>query len=89
MVRIDKQHIGNLLLVELLSEKNRYLNSIRHYEKKYNASVSDFEEALAKSKKEDFEAWDDLVDWQANQSLLLKTEAQIEDIRNGNIEVAD
>jgi hypothetical protein len=89
MVRVDKHQIGNLLLVGLLSERNLYLSKIRQFENRHHLSFEAFEEKVNTASQDDFENWDDLIDWKANLSLLAKTEEQITDVRNGNIEMAE
>ena len=88
MIRVDKQQIGNLLLVELMAERNLYLSKIRYFENRHKTDFAAFEKNVNSSSTESFGNWDELIDWQAANSLLSKTEEQITDIRNGDIEVA-
>ena len=65
MLKIDKQDIGQLLLPDSLASLHSAQEKLRLFERKYQTSLEDFSTALKTSEQEDFEAWDDYMEWKA------------------------
>ncbi|MBS1494140.1 MAG: hypothetical protein JST55_11540 [Bacteroidetes bacterium] len=45
-------------------------NRIDLYSKKYNSTFEEFEQKIKKSAKENFEEWDDYMEWNALQKFF-------------------
>jgi len=48
-----------------LSKMKEYESAMREFEKKYNLIFEEFEKQLKATSKEDFEKWDDYIEWKA------------------------
>ncbi|CAG5068186.1 hypothetical protein DYBT9623_00915 [Dyadobacter sp. CECT 9623] len=88
MLTLSKKQIGNWVLLDYLSQKQVYSDKISFLEKKYDADLASFENQIKNASSEDFEAWDDLIEWKAYQQLLSEITAKITDIRNGDFQMA-
>ena len=54
---------------------------IRYFEKKYGCDLSAFEDGI-KQLPEDFERWDDFIEWKAYMESIKELEARIEMIED-------
>jgi hypothetical protein len=88
MQLISKQEIGQWLYLNQLSEKLLLEEKIRLYEKKYNQTLKSLEKHINSHKTEDFEKWDDYIEWKAYKDILVEINKKIDDIRNGFFQVA-
>ena len=52
-------------------------------------SLEAFEKQFETADKEIVDEWDDYIDWKAAHEFLIRINAKIQDIKNGNIEVID
>lgn len=75
-------------MLDYLSQKQVYSDKISFLEKKYNMELESFENQIENASSEDFEAWDDLIEWKAYNQLLSEIIAKITDIRNGDFQMA-
>lgn len=69
MMKIDKQDIGHLLLLDYLASLHSAREKLRLFEHKYQTSLDEFSTALKASDQEDFKAWDDYMEWKAYQRV--------------------
>ena len=53
------------LMSETLMKVEYYRGLMKPFEHKYSTSFKDFEKQIESSKQEDFQAWDDLIEWEA------------------------
>ncbi|MBK1618872.1 hypothetical protein CKO42_10595 [Lamprobacter modestohalophilus] len=88
MITIDKQDIGHLLLLDHLASLHSAQEKLRLFERKYQTSLDEFSAALKSSDQEDFEAWDDYMEWRAYRRVSEDLSQKIEEIRHGHFEVA-
>ncbi|MCE7060895.1 hypothetical protein [Dyadobacter sp. CY343] len=88
MLTLSKKQIGNWVLLDYLSQKQVYSDKISFLEKKYDTDLQSFENQIENASSENFEAWDDLIEWQAYHQLLSEITAKITDIRNGDFQMA-
>ena len=70
-------------LIEAIYYYNIAKQKIRLFESKYKMGLEDFEKKLT---KEDFERWDDLLEWKAYSRLLKEKEEIIK--KHGYIKVS-
>lgn len=88
MITIDKQDIGNLVLLDYLASLHSAQEKLRLFERKYQTSLDEFSVALKASDQEDFEAWDDYMEWKAYRRVSEDLSQKIEEIKRGHFEVA-
>jgi hypothetical protein len=88
VLTLSKKQIGNWVLLDYLSQKQVYSEKISFLEKKYDLNLQAFESQIENSLEENFQAWDDLIEWKAYHQLLADVTAKITDIRNGDFQVA-
>ena len=60
---VNDKEVKNLLKADLLYRLHILEEEIRLFEKKYNKKFSEFEKEV--SEKENFEKWDDYLDWKS------------------------
>jgi hypothetical protein len=53
-----------------MTEKERFIEKIKLYEKKYGLTFDEFEIKIRQSGNENFEEWDDLIEWEAYTRFL-------------------
>ena len=88
MLTLTKKQIGNWVLLDYLSQRQVYSEKISLLEKKYESDLHSFEDRIENAVDENFEAWDDLIEWKAYHQLLSEITAKITDIRNGDFQMA-
>ncbi|MEO6284186.1 MAG: hypothetical protein ABIN80_01700 [Dyadobacter sp.] len=88
MLTISKKQIGNWVLLDYLSQKQLFQEKVNLLEKKYNLDFKTFENQVENSLIENFEAWDDLIEWKAYNHFLSEINSKITDIRNGDFQMA-
>ena len=89
MVQVSKQSVQQWMMFEYLSKKHRFQDTINMFERKYGMPYADFEKRFETAEKEVFEEWDDSIDWAAAHEFLIRINAKIQDIKDGNIEIID
>lgn len=88
MISITKDSIKNLYETELTFELNQVKDKIELYSKKYNSSFEQFEQKINSSEKENFEEWDDYMEWNAFQKSYQDLLQKKSDLENDNFKVA-
>lgn len=88
MLIIEKSEVANWLLLLYKSEHKKIEEKLELFEKKYNQNFSDFEMNIGKSEQENFEKWDDYIEWKAFQKSLVNLNNNIREIENGHFKVA-
>lgn len=88
MQQINKNDIGTLLYLDILSDKLLIEEKIKLFNKKYNKSLSAIEKQINHTKTENLELWDDYIEWKAYLDFLSDINKKIDDIKNGLFQVA-
>jgi hypothetical protein len=88
MTTLSKKDISELYELELTAKKHKIEEKIQHYRKKYDMQLEEFKTNLL-SEEEDFEKWDDYVEWKAMQKSLESVERNIKDLQSGNFRIAE
>lgn len=88
MLIVPKQSVANWLIAECLATQHTVNEKIRLYERKYNQSWEDFSLSLHAAADEDFERWDDYIEWKAYQKLSEELTVKLNEVKHGNFEVA-
>ena len=69
MVTISKEKVANWQVLDLLAEKQHLETKLGFFQRKYDLSLSDFKNEV-NSQEENFEKWDDLMEWEAFDKSL-------------------
>ena len=89
MVTISKQQMAEWILLDYLAKTHSLKEKISVYVKKYNKNFEDFEKEVNTAPKEDFEKWDDYIEWKAFHNFYKTYIEQIEEVKNGNFQLAE
>ena len=84
---IDKQSVGDLLLLDVLADLHRVKRKLAHFASKYGADVSQFE-VRVNAEGESFEHYDELIEWKAYQAACDELSERIEELKHGRFQVA-
>ena len=84
MLTITKEDIKNIFYANLFYEIHKTEEIISLFKKKYGKNFEEFEKD-AKSGKENFEIWDDYIEWKAYKKTLEKLKKDEKDLASGNI----
>lgn len=87
MTTINKRHISELILMEAYADLHKVQDKIKHYEKKYATQFEDLEKII-NQEAEDFEKYDDYIEWKAYLNQLKDLRQKIKDIKSGNYQVS-
>ncbi len=88
MLVIDKHRVADWMLLSYLAEQRQLQEKIVIYEKKYGTSFLEFEKTTNQKENEDFQEWDDFIEWQAYTNFHTNITKTINDIKSGNFQVA-
>jgi len=58
-----------------------------YFSNKYNQSLKEFKKKINQSKKENFEHWDDYIEWKAFNDFWEQLNTKIKDIENGDFQI--
>ncbi len=86
MVIVKKKDIGDALLIEAYGEMHQIKERIRFFQGKYQQNFEDFSKSMKKN-EEDFEQFDDYIEWKSYQKVYHETFQKIEDLKSGNFQV--
>jgi hypothetical protein len=86
-IEVKKEAVINVLRLELISEIQALKKSLELYEIKYGKSLKEFEKEVLEG-KEDFEKWDDYMEWKAYENTCKDRLSHLKDLKNAkNIRV--
>ncbi|MBF0103223.1 MAG: hypothetical protein HQK77_20170 [Desulfobacterales bacterium] len=88
MITVKKQDVGNWLLIDYLSTLYTIREKLRFFEGKYHHAWEKFETESLTSLKEDFDLWDDFIEWKAYVKMSKELSFKIDEVRHGNFEIA-
>ena len=88
MLTLTKKQIGNWVLLDYLAQKQQLQEKMNILEKKYDVDLQTFENQVENASSEDFQVWDDLIEWRAYTQFLSEIDSKIADIRNGDFQMA-
>jgi len=87
MLTINKQEISNLLLLNYLSSLHSVREKLRLFENKYHTSWENFSGSLKSKNKEDFQEWDDYIEWKSYMKISDELTHRINEVRHGYFEI--
>ena len=86
MVVFNKKNIGDVLLIEAYGELYQIREKLRFFQGKYQKNFKTFSK-LIETEDENFEQYDDYIEWKAYDKLYEETVQKIEDLKSGNFQV--
>ncbi len=87
MTTINSDTIKNIYYANILYQLHTVEDKLSFFESKYNTSLEKFDGNL-KDSSEDFEKWDDYMEWKAFRKKSKDLSAQKKDIEDGNYKVS-
>jgi len=78
-IRVSKDEVRVFEKLKAISQIAPIKERIRFFEGKYSCTLGEFE-AIIKREKEDFERWDDYMEWKAYAESLKDLESKMRDI---------
>ena len=88
MIKIQKQEIASWLLLDYQAKLFNFKEKLNLFESKYQKSFSEFESNINKSVKENFEMWDDYIEWKSYYKMSIDFENKIKEVEHGHFEIA-
>ncbi|MFQ5603947.1 MAG: hypothetical protein ACE5HS_11825 [bacterium] len=88
MVVIDSSILKDLYYANLIYEIHKTAEKLRIYRKKYGLSFDEFEETVKSDETEDFNKWDDYMEWKAYEKLMVRYQKEKKDLEIGNYKVS-
>ncbi len=85
---ISKEQVSNWVLLDYFAQKQVLNDKIVFLERKYTTDFQTFEKEINQASEENFEKWDDYIEWQAYNQFLFEIIVKIEDIKNGYFQLA-
>ena len=88
MITIQKESVANWLLAEYMATLHMVNAKQTFFERKYEQTWPEFVAAIESAAEEDFERWDDYIEWKAQVSVAQELILKIDEVKRGNFEVA-
>lgn len=87
MWTVSKNEVADLLRLDLMARLREAEEKERIYRQRHQQSFETFEQTV-QQEEEDFEQWDDYVEWKAYRNVRRDLEQKIDALRRGDFEVA-
>lgn len=87
MTVISREKVKDMYYASLMYEYHRVTEKIRLFEKKYGASFGEFEKKMRESRKEEFEKWDDYMEWKGYEMVLQRLIKEKKELEVGDFKV--
>ncbi len=88
MVVLEKITTQEFELFHLLYQIHTLRYKIHFFEIKYKCKFNEFEDSIEKMNVENFEEWDEYLEWKANSKLLNQLLSQKKDIESGDFSIS-
>ncbi len=88
MIKIAKQSIQKILTDYYNEELKKNLWQDWQFQEQYLATFFDFEKQIKNKETENFDLWDDYMEWKACRKMINSLKMKIKEIKNGNFEMA-
>lgn len=88
MVIIPSNSIKNICYADVLYELHKVEDKIRLLKNKYNLSFEEFEDKIQNLEEENFEYWDDYIEWKAYTKSFKELIKEKEYIKNGDFKLS-
>ena len=80
-IKITKEEIKEYEKLKIISKITLLKEKISLFEIKYGGTIGEFKESMSK-KEEDFQEWDDFIEWKATVEALDDLKKKLADIKN-------
>ena len=87
MWTVSKSEVADLLRLDLMARLREAEEKEALYRRTHQQSFEAFEQTVQQG-EEDFERWDDYVEWKAYRRVRQNLEQKIEALRRGDFEIA-
>ncbi|PIU55944.1 MAG: hypothetical protein COS87_03640 [Chloroflexi bacterium CG07_land_8_20_14_0_80_45_17] len=82
ILKVSREEIRQYEKLKTISEMALVKEKLGLLERKYHCTFPEFEEKTRGKEKEDFEAWDDYIEWKAYDKTLQELEAKTKEIES-------
>ncbi|ADC66644.1 conserved hypothetical protein [Ferroglobus placidus DSM 10642] len=79
---VTKKEVIEYKKLEIISHIASIKSKIELFESKYGCKFEDFEKKLKERQDEDFEEWDDYIEWKAYVKTLEELREKLKEIEN-------
>ncbi len=86
MLEISREHVQNMMRLELLAQQRETDDQITAFEKKYGCTFAEFE-AQVNAETENFEHWDDYLEWKAAVNVRATLAQNLTELQYGNFKI--
>ena len=80
-IKVSKEDIITIEKLKIISEIAPIKERIKLFKRKYGCSIEDFERKLEEN-EENFEQWDDYIEWTAYEKKLKELERKLKEANN-------
>ena len=77
-----RKEFFRFLINEALMKAEYYRSLVKPFERKYSTSFKNFRKQIETSEQEDFQAWDDLIEWEAYFRAYEEWSKKYEELKN-------
>lgn len=84
----SKSQIGNWILLDYAAQKQVIIEKVELFQNKYKLDFDAFETEINSSSVENFDAWDDYIEWKAYQEFLEEILTKMDEIKHGYFQMA-
>jgi hypothetical protein len=88
MTVINANNTLEFQLFKILYQIHSIEDKINMFTNKYKLDFTEFEEIVRNTKEENFDLWDDYIEWKANSKSLKQLLAQKKDIESGDFSIS-
>lgn len=88
MIEIPKSELIPLIIGHYSRQLQESAFHIYTLQQKYHCSLSDFEEKVKSQSEEDFQSWDDYINWKGHEKSAAYLLERIKKIEDGLFEIA-
>ena len=76
-IEVNKQDVENYVRMKIFTELTLIREKLRLFQKKYNCNFTDFEKKVTTAEEENFEEWDDYMEWKAFNNKYTRLEEKV------------
>jgi hypothetical protein len=87
MQTFSKSQIGNWILLDYAAQKQVIMEKVELLQNKYKLDFKVFEAEINNASTENFEAWDDYIEWKAYQEFLQEILTKMDEIKHGDFQM--
>lgn len=88
MITVQKKDVAKWLLMDYQANLYVIQEKLHFFELKYNQSWDSFEQQIKNSSREDFNKWDDYMEWKAYIKMEEEIKTKIKEVKYGYFEMA-